>query len=206
MSTRLLIIPFSYLLGCFTTGYYLVRVVNGQDIRAIASGNAGSRNVGRLLGARGFILTFLGDAGKGLLAVYLARRPGGGQMLATAALLAATAGHIWPLQLRFKGGKGFATFGGGLLLLYPQLLLLGLALCALLYPLLRRTTITGLAALACTPLLLATMGLRGARQVAWPEFGLYCLLVLLVLYAHRANIRQAFGKSAAKEVPCHTHG
>jgi len=192
MSTTILIIFFSYLLGCFTTGYYLVRVVNGQDIRAIASGNAGSRNVGRLLGARGFILTFLGDAGKGLLCVYLAHRLGGGQMLATAALLAATAGHIWPLQLRFKGGKGFATFGGGLLLLYPQLLLLGLALCAVLYPLLRRTTGTGLVVLAITPALQVIVHLSGTLPLSGQEFGLYCLLVLLVLFAHRDNIRQEF--------------
>jgi len=199
MSPSLLIIPCSYLLGCFTTGYYLVRLFTGEDVRATASGNVGSRNVGRLLGAKGFILTFIGDAGKGVLAVYLAQRLGGGQLLATAALTAVTAGHIWPLQLRFRGGKGFATFGGGMLLLYPQLLVLGLALCALLYPLLRRTTITGLVALTCTPLLLAIMRLWGGTPLLLPEFALYCLLVLLVLYAHRANIRQEFGKSVAKE-------
>lgn len=199
MSPSLLIIPFSYLLGCFTTGYYLVRLLTGEDVRTTASGNVGSRNVGRLLGTKGFILTFVGDAGKGLLAVYLARSLNGGQLLATAALLAVTAGHIWPLQLRFRGGKGFATFGGGMLLLYPQLLLLGLALCALLYPFLGRTTITGLAALAFTPFLLAIMGLWGSAPLPVPEFAIYCLLVLLVLYAHRANIRKEFGKSAEQE-------
>lgn len=199
ISPLLLIIPFSYLLGCFTTGYYLVRQLTGEDIRAVSSGNAGSRNVGRRLGTRGFVLTFIGDAGKGLLAVYLARHLGGGQLLATAALTAVTAGHIWPLQLRFRGGKGFATFGGGLLLLYPQLMLLGLLLCALLYPLLRHTTITGLAALTCTPLLLATMRLWKGMPLPAADFTLYCLLVLLVLYGHRDNIRQAFRKTAAQE-------
>ena len=199
MSTTLLIILISYLLGCFTTGYYLVRLFTGQDIRALASGNVGSRNVGRLLGIKGFILTFIGDAGKGLLAVYLVQRLEGGQLLATTALLAVTAGHIWPVQMRFRGGKGFATYAGGMLLLYPQLLLLGLALCALLYPLLRRTTVTGLAALACTPLLLAFLLLRGGVPLPVPEFTVYCLLVLLVLYAHRTNIRQAFEKYAAEE-------
>jgi glycerol-3-phosphate acyltransferase PlsY len=199
MSTTLLIIPISYLLGCFTTGYYLVRLVSGQDIRFLSSGNPGSRNVGRLLGARGFILTFIGDAGKGLLAVYLARRLGGGQLLATAALAAVTAGHIWPLQLRFRGGKGFATFAGGLLLLYPLLLLSGLALCALLYPLLRHTTVTGLAALACTPLLLVIMPLRGGGPLQLPELTLYSLLVLMVLYAHRTNIMNEFRKSDVQE-------
>lgn len=199
MSPSLLIIPASYLLGCFTTGYYLVRFLTGEDIRAVASGNAGSRNAGRLLGARGFVLTFIGDAGKGSLVVWLAWYMGGGQLLATAALLAVTAGHIWPLQLGFRGGKGFATLAGGMLLLYPQLLVLGLVLCALIYPLLRRTTITGLAALACTPLLLAMARLWEKMPLPIPELILYCLLVLLVLYAHRSNIRQEFSKSVPQE-------
>ena len=199
MPTTILIIPFSYLLGCFTTGYYLVRLFTGKDIRALASGNPGSRNAGRLLGAKGFILTFIGDAGKGLLAVYLVQQLGGGQLLATAALAAVTAGHIWPLQLGFQGGKGFATFGGGLLLLHPLLLLLGLGLCALFYPLLRRTTSTGLVALACTPFLLAIIRFLEGAPLPVAEFTLYCLLVLLVLFAHRTNIRHEFRKSAAQE-------
>jgi glycerol-3-phosphate acyltransferase PlsY len=199
MLSTLLVIFLSYLLGCFTTGYYLVRLATGQDIRTLASGNVGSRNVGRILGAKGFILTFIGDAGKGLLAVYLVQRMGGGQLLATAALIAVTAGHVWPVQMRFRGGKGFATYAGGMLILYPLVLLLGLALCGLLYPLLRRTTLTGLAALAVTPLLLVIIQLRGEVPLALPELILYSLLVLQVLYAHRTNIHEGFKSSAAKE-------
>ncbi len=199
MPMTLLIIPFSYLLGCFTTGYYLVMLLTGKDIRVLSSGNVGSRNAGRLLGARGFFLTFIGDAGKGLLAVYLAGRSGGGALLMTAALIAVTAGHIWPLQLRFRGGKGFATFAGGLIMLDPQLLLLGLALCAVLFPLLRRTTITGLAALAFTPLLLLLLQAHRSKPLLSPEVFLYFLLVILVLYAHRANILQEFQPSAVQE-------
>lgn len=192
MSTTLLILPLSYLLGCFTTGYYLVRLLTGQDIRVLSSGNVGSRNVGRLLGTKGFILTFLGDAGKGMLAVWLTHRLGGGQLLATAAVIAVTAGHIWPVQLQFRGGKGFATFIGGMILLDLRLLLLGTALAALLYPLLRRTSQCGLLALACTPLLLAIMKLRTDTPLLTPVFPLYILLVLLVLYAHRENICKEF--------------
>lgn len=191
MSTTLFILPASYLLGCFTTGYYLVRLLTGQDIRALASGNVGSRNVGRLLGAKGFILTFIGDAGKGMLAVWLAHRLGGGELLATAAVVAVTAGHIWPVQMRFRGGKGFATFIGGMILLDPRLLLLGTVLAALLYPFLRRTSQCGLVALACTPLLLVIVPWRAEAPLLPPAFPLYLLLVLLVLYAHRENI---FGK------------
>jgi glycerol-3-phosphate acyltransferase PlsY len=199
MQSTLSVIFLSYLLGCFTTGYYLVRLATGQDIRTLASGNAGSRNVGRILGAKGFILTFIGDAGKGLLAVYLVQRMGGGQLLATAALIAVTAGHIWPVQMRFRGGKGFATYAGGMLLLYPLVLLLGLALCSLFYPVLRRTTLAGLAALAGTPFLLLIIQLRGEVPLALPELFLYSLLVLQVLLAHRTNIHEGFKSSTAKE-------
>ena len=194
MSTTLLILPLSYLLGCFTTGYYLVRLLTGQDIRVVSSGNVGSRNVGRLLGAKGFILTFIGDAGKGMLAVWLAHRLGGGQLLATAAVVAVTAGHIWPVQLRFRGGKGFATFVGGMILLDLRLLLLGTAFAALLYPILRRTSQCGLIALAGTPLLLAILLWRADAPLLTSAFPLYLLLVLLVLYAHRENICKEFNE------------
>lgn len=192
MLTTLLILLISYLLGCFTTGYYLVRLLTGQDIRVVSSGNVGSRNVGRLLGAKGFILTFIGDAGKGMLAVWLAHHLGGGELLATAAVVAVTAGHIWPVQLRFRGGKGFATFVGGMILLDLRLLLLGMACAALLYPLLRRTSQCGLLALAGTPLLLAIMQWRADMPLLTSAFPLYLLLVLLVLYAHRENICKEF--------------
>jgi len=188
----LAVIGISYLLGCFTTGYYLVRLLTGQDIRTISSGNVGSRNVGRLLGVKGFVLTFVGDAGKGLLAVWLARHADPAPWLGGAALLAVAAGHIWPLQLRFRGGKGFATFAGGMVLLKPQLLLSGLALCVVFYPFLRRTTKTGLAALAYSPLFLALEHIRGGAALLSPENGIYCLLVLLLLYAHRSNIQMEF--------------
>lgn len=199
MPSTLLVLFLSYLLGCFTTGYYLVRLATGQDIRTLASGNVGSRNVGRILGTKGFVLTFIGDAGKGLLAVYLIQRMGGGQLLATAALIAVTAGHIWPVQMRFRGGKGFATYAGGMLILYPLVLLLGLALCGLFYPVLRRTTLAGLAALAGTPFLLVMIQMQGGVPLAVPELSLYSLLVLQVLYAHRTNIHEGFRSYTAKE-------
>lgn len=187
----------AYLLGCLTSGYYLVRLLRGEDIRATASGNVGSRNVGRLLGARGFILTFVGDAGKGALAVWLSQALLPLPWLGVAALLAATAGHIWPLQLGFRGGKGLATFAGGLLLLNPLVLLGGLVLCALLYPFLRGTTRCGLVALAATPFLLAALRLRAGAALLTTETMLFCLLVSVVLFAHRSNIRKEFSDATS---------
>ena len=198
MALTVYVTLFSYLIGCCTFGYYLVRIFTGQDIRSMGSGNAGSRNVGRVLGTKGFVLTLIGDAGKGVLAVWLARHfcaePWAGQL----ALVAATCGHIWPLQLRFRGGKGFATLAGGLAMLQPVLLLSGLALCALLYPVLKRTTITGLLVLAFLPVVSFLLARSGKIVISNGEFPLFTLLVAIVLYAHRSNIASEFGATFTK--------
>jgi glycerol-3-phosphate acyltransferase PlsY len=144
--------------------------------------------VGRLLGTGGFIVTFIGDAGKGGAAVWGVHHAGGGHLLATIALLAVTAGHIWPVQLGFRGGKGFATFAGGMIFLEPLVLLAGLALCAVVYPLVRGTTRTGLIALASSPIILAMVRRCGNSPLPAPDFAFYCLLVGMVLFAHRANM------------------
>jgi hypothetical protein len=100
----------AYLLGCFATGYYLVRARTGRDIREIESGSTGARNVGRVLGKPGFVLTVFGDFGKGALAVWFAAEFTNHNGLAMSlAVLAVVAGQIWPAQLRFRGGKGVAT-------------------------------------------------------------------------------------------------
>jgi glycerol-3-phosphate acyltransferase PlsY len=192
MLCSVLAIPAAYLLGCFNTGYYLVRMMTGQDVRTLASGGTGSRNVGRLLGAKGFVLTFIGDAGKGGAAVWLGGYLGLAQWQLMCVLLAVTAGHIFPMQLGFRGGKGFATLAGGLMLLMPTVLLAGLLLSLLFLLVVRRTTMAGLLALACSPALMAFES--GRRGQPWFSTGLviYFLLVLLVLYAHRSNIRTDF--------------
>ncbi|HZO83868.1 MAG TPA: glycerol-3-phosphate acyltransferase, partial [Verrucomicrobiae bacterium] len=98
-----------YLLGSFTSGYYWVRWRTGQDIRLIGSGNVGARNVGRVLGPTAFCITLLMDVAKGVIAVGMANYAGLGSDAVVACILAVVAGHNWPAQLRFHGGKGVAT-------------------------------------------------------------------------------------------------
>ena len=109
----------SYLLGGFCAAYYVVRIACSADIRALGSGTAGARNAGRVLGASGFLLTLLLDAAKGALAVLVTARLAPGVWPATLALIAVVAGHIWPAQLGFRGGKGLATLLGGLIAWVP---------------------------------------------------------------------------------------
>lgn len=172
----------AYLAGCFTTGYYLVRWRTGQDIRDLGSGNAGAKNVGRVLGWTGFTLTVLGDVAKGALAVCAALHYTRDERLAALALVAVVAGHIWPVQLRFHGGKGAATSLGGLLALDPHLVVAFLLLFAAAFALARKTVLPGLFAFFCLPLVSGYLGQDHGRVTA-----LACLAALIWL-AHRKNL------------------
>ena len=192
MTNAVFVIIVSYLLGCFNTGFYIVNLVTGRDIRSTASGNTGSRNVGRLLGTKGFVITLIGDAGKGAVAVWLAQQASYADWLGFAALLSVVSGHIWPMQLSFRGGKGFATFAGGLLLIYPLLLLSGLLASALFLLVFRRTTKSGLAALALSPSFMIADSVHKGLPWLSVTFILYLIIVLVVLFGHRDNIRRDF--------------
>src|SRR2546422_10075017 len=111
-----LVMLLGYALGCFTSGYYLVRWRTGDDIRWLGSGSVGATNVGRVLGRPGFFLTVLCDFFKGLFAVWLARYFQLNPTSTVLTMVAVAIGHIWPAQLWFHGGKGVATSLGALLM------------------------------------------------------------------------------------------
>jgi glycerol-3-phosphate acyltransferase PlsY len=136
MKPWLIAISIAYLLGSIPFGYLLVRFFRNEDIRAVGSGNIGATNVVRS-GAKGLgVLTLLLDLGKGLIAVLfafqVARHSGGLAAqtieaarshafdLAAAAAIAAVVGHVFPVWLGFRGGKGVATALGVFLALTPK--------------------------------------------------------------------------------------
>ena len=187
-------ISVAYLLGCIATAYYMVRLRTGQDIRQLGSGNVGGRNAGRVLGRFGFMIVAVGDALKGLLAVLFARYLGVGEWTLALVLLAVLAGHIWPAQLRFKGGKGAATFIGALAGYNVLIALLTAGVFVLLFVLLRSFTLAGLLALVLTPL--------GMLLLGEPPFNVVAVAVpvLLVLFAHRENLRtKLHGRAGASQ-------
>jgi len=176
----------AYLLGCFATGYYFVRVRTGKDLRQIESGSIGARNAGRVLGKSGFFVTLLGDFAKGALAVWIARKWTGDNHLAVLALLSVVLGHIWPVQLHFRGGKGVATSLGALLvfdyrvtLVFPVLFLIG-------FMPLRKTFLPAMFAFACLPMA-AWFFNCGNFTVA-----VLAILAALILIAHRRNLTEEF--------------
>ncbi|MDB6019358.1 MAG: hypothetical protein JWR19_3847 [Pedosphaera sp.] len=182
----------SYILGCFSTGYYLIRFRLGQDIRELGSGNAGARNVGRIAGAPGFLLTLSVDFAKGAGAVWVTRHFTRDDHLAAFAMLAVVMGHIWPLQLGFGGGKGIATSIGALVIYDFPLALAFAGIFTGVFCILRRGTLSGLLAFALIPVAAIFLG-REAWQVI-----ILLPLAGLVLLAHRKNVAEEVANIVAR--------
>jgi len=169
-----------YLLGSIPFGVLITRALGLGDLRAIGSGNIGATNVLRTGNRAAAAATLLLDAGKGAAAVLVARALAG-DPAALVAGFAAFLGHIFPVWLGFKGGKGVATFlGVTLALAWPA----GLAACATWLAAafaFRFSSLAALVAAAATPVWLALFGPPGA---AW----LGLALAALIFLRHRANI------------------
>lgn len=174
----------AYLLGNILTGSIIGQYFYKEKIRAVGSGNPGARNVGRLYGKFAFIATFLGDAAKGMLVVGSARMIGLASHIELFLLLAVIIGHIFPLIHKFQGGKGISTFIGGILLFNPLAFILFISVFGVLYLFLKSFTIAGLGALLFYPLYLFLLSYEGSVIVVTS------LIVGLILYAHRENIRE----------------
>jgi len=173
-----------YFLGCFTAGYYWVRWRAGLDIREHGSGSVGARNVGRVLGPFGFVVTLLLDVTKGALAIAAATYFGLRAEPMVAAMVAVVVGHAWPFQLRFHGGKGVAT-SLGVLAAYDPFILLSVFIVFLpAFVLVRNFTLSGLLAFAVSPLVVFLSGL-GNVEVAAISF-----LAILILVTHGKNLRE----------------
>src|SRR4030095_15436237 len=127
-----LLVLTAYLIGSIPFGYLIVRLKEGRDVRSTGSGNIGATNVLRTAGRGSAVLTLLLDAGKGYLAVWLAGSSNhdSPQTVALAAI-AAVLGHLFPVFLKFKGGKGVATVLGVFLYASPIPILIaaGFFLC-----------------------------------------------------------------------------
>src|SRR4249919_2394806 len=191
-------LAFGYFFGSIPFGVLLTRLAGLQDIRAVGSGNIGATNVLRT-GRKGLAAaTLLGDALKGTLAVLSVRHLYGHD-LAIVTALGAFLGHLYPVWLAFKGGKGVATYIGLLLALaWP----VAIAFCLVWLAVAAATRYSSLAALvasAATPFALWLLGY-------WPEPALFGLLTALLWIMHRANIARLvngtegkIGKTTASE-------
>lgn len=116
----LFVLVLAYLLGSIPFGYLLVKLKTGRDVRAVGSGNIGATNVFRTTGRGIGVLTLLLDALKAFAAVWIAGwATQGSELWTSAAAVAVLLGHVFPIFLRFKGGKAVASFTGAFLYLTP---------------------------------------------------------------------------------------
>src|SRR5580658_4830237 len=176
----------SYLLGSIPFGYLLVRVFKGEDVRVGGSGNIGATNVARTWPALG-VATLLLDSSKGLAAVLLARVLFSGpnqKLIMTTAALFAVVGHLFPVWLKFRGGKGVATSLGAFILLTPKSILCLVALFLLLAVAFRYVSLGSVAVAAAFPLLAWALH----EYVDSRQLGLIALVSVLVIWRHRQNI------------------
>jgi glycerol-3-phosphate acyltransferase PlsY len=185
----LAVLALGYLLGSIPFGVLLTRIAGLGDIRNVGSGNIGATNVLRT-GRKGLAAaTLLGDALKGTAAVWI-----GWSFGPNAALLAALGaflGHLFPVWIGFKGGKGVATFLGCLLGLKPLAALAFAAIWLAVAFVSRYSSLSALVASAATPLVLLSLGEGRMAAVA-------LLLVALLWWKHAENIRRLLDGSEGK--------
>jgi len=180
----------AYLLGSVPFGIVMARLFGLGDLRAIGSGNIGATNVLRTGNKLAALLTLVLDAGKGGIAVLIARALIG-EDAAQLAGVAAFLGHCFPVYLRFKGGKGVATFLGTLLALFWPA---GLAACAtwlLIAVIFRISSLSALVAAVMAPLWLGLLGMETAVL-----FGIG--LAVLILIRHHENITRLLNGTEPK--------
>ncbi len=177
-----------YLLGSIPFGLLLVRIFLKTDVRSTGSGNIGATNVARSSPALG-VATLLLDALKGVAAVWIAIAiSSGNHTTGFVAAVAAICGHVFPLWLRFRGGKGVATGLGSFLLLTPKAILLAVAVFVVLVVAFRYISVASIISAASLPLLAFIT--RETQNLA--EFALLFIASFLIIAKHHANIRRLF--------------
>ena len=181
----ILIAIFAYLLGAAPTGLLIGRAVAGKDVRQHGSGNIGASNVARVIGKKWGVVTFIADFLKGFVPVLIARYaldlPG---FFVCATGLAAIIGHVFPVYLKFKGGKGVATSAGVLFVLSVPATLVALIIYAIVAGFTRISSIGSLTAGAALALLMLIF------DEPFDEFLFSLIIMALLVFTHRENIKR----------------
>ena len=180
----------AYFLGSIPFGLLIVKLSGEGDVRQAGSGNIGAANVTRVAGPVSGILTLLLDAGKGYLAVWLARRLSGGNIRwITVAAMAVVLGHMFSVWLRFRGGKGVATGLGAYLLISGMAVAAAAVVWIVVVVFWRYVSLASIAAAAALPFLVYELY---APHFAPPTvLSLATVLVsVLIVWKHRDNLQR----------------
>jgi len=183
----------SWLIGSIPTAYLVTRAALGKDIRAIGSGNAGATNVFRALGARYAVPVFLVDFLKGFMPVFLILRADFRFALpvlplALLAGAACVAGHLFPVFIGWRGGKGVATGAGVVTALYPPLFPACIAVFALVLLVTRKMSLASISSACSVPILYAAIAVLSGDGIDVALLAFLTLLASIVVARHRRNI------------------
>jgi glycerol-3-phosphate acyltransferase PlsY len=186
MLTTLGLMLFGYLVGAIPFSYLVART-QGIDLRTVGSGNTGASNVWRALGFRFFVVALIGDILKGWLPTFVAYSVFERTPTATIAVgVCAMLGHVFPVFMRFRGGKAVATSGGVMLGFAPVLTITAAIVWAIVYKVSGYPSVASLVDAVVIALVGTAMGMFGA--LAAPFVAFLWLVVVVVFYLHRANI------------------
>jgi len=182
----LAVVVIAYLLGAIPFGYLLVKWKTGADVRAVGSGNIGATNVMRTSGRAAGAATLLLDIAKGYVAVWLAGRLTGQDMVwMSLAALAVMAGHAYPVFLGFKGGKAVASVVGAFLCLTPWALAVETIIFVVVVIWTRHISMGSIIWAATLPL-----AVRLVMQAPWPAVVASLVAGAFVIYRHSSNIQR----------------
>ena len=190
--TRIIVIVVAYLLGSIPFGYLIVRGRVGADIRETGSGGTGATNVSRRAGKAAGVLTLLLDAAKGSAAVLIAKAVAGDDWVIAAAAIAALVGHIFPVWLGFRGGKGVATGVGIFLVLAPIAVLCAGVIFVAIVALTRYVSLGSIVAAILIPVFVRL--LSDSR----PMLTAAIVGAALIVFAHRGNIQRLASRSESR--------
>ena len=170
----------SYLIGSFMTAKFVGKYY-GVALERQESGNLGARNAGRVLGKRAFLYTAIGDIVKAMLVVFIGRWLDVVPWLVSLGLALCVIGHLYPVWLKFRGGKGVASLLGGLLVLSPSAFIIVVLAIGVGYIVTKSLTLGFV--LSLVVLLVISFVFNIAL---WP----LAIATLLVLWKHRTNIHE----------------
>jgi acyl phosphate:glycerol-3-phosphate acyltransferase len=174
----------SYLIGSIMFGFLITKIFYRKDIRVQGSGNVGARNAGRQHGKTAFVLIFLGDALKGVLVILAARYLQFSDTVQLIGLALAILGHIKPITLKFKGGKGISTFIGGIITFEPILVIVIILGFSILYTFKKSFTIAGMGAFLFIPVVLFL------KNNDWLSCTIALGIIAMLYAAHAENLKE----------------
>jgi glycerol-3-phosphate acyltransferase PlsY len=195
------LILLAYLIGAVPSSVWFGKIFYRKDVRAEGSGNAGATNTFRVLGAKAGLIVLVMDISKGFAAVMLScffsSSITGEQLLYGKLGLGATAalGHIFPVYLKFKGGKGVATFLGAVLAIFPLAAAVSVVAFLVVFFL---TRFVSLGSLAASLVFMISVLFLHEQSPGWPVIFFAVAAPAIIFYTHRKNIARLVAGTESK--------